>query len=238
MRLNKFLAHSGVASRRKCDELIFAGKVIVNGKTAQSPGIDINTETDIVTVNGKIIKPESKIYILLNKPVNVLSTLKDDFGRQIITSLVKSVKERIYPVGRLDYDVEGIILLTNDGELSNRLIHPRYKVEKTYIATLFGEFNDEKRVRIERGVVIEGVKTLPAKCRIIKSGLQESVVELRIREGRKRQVKNMFKSVGNRVKKLKRIKFGPLSLKNLEPGKWRYLTRHEINLLKKVTGLM
>jgi pseudouridine synthase len=237
MRLNRFLAHCGVSSRRKCDEIIFSGQVKVNGITVNTPGFTVNPEKDSVTVGGKIIIPESKVYIALNKPANVLSTLKDDFGRKIITSLIENVKERIYPVGRLDYDVEGIILLTNDGELSNRLIHPRYKVVKTYIATVNGIFNDKKRKILEKGVEIDGKKTLPAKCRIIKSSLKESVIELKIREGRKRQVKNMFSEVGNPVKKLKRIKFGPVSLKNLESGKWRFLTKHEVRLLKKITDL-
>ncbi len=237
MRLNRFLSHCGVSSRRKCDEIIFSAKVEINDKTVISPGYIVDIDNDVVKVNGVVVKPEQKVYILLNKPKNVLSTLKDDFGREIITSLIDNVKERIYPVGRLDYDVEGLILLTNDGELSNRLIHPRYKVVKVYIATVKGKFSTEKKRLLEKGVEIDGEKTLPAKCRIIKSDLKNSVVELRIREGKKRQVKNMFKTVGHPVISLKRIKFGPISLKNLPVGKWRHLTRHELNLLKKITNL-
>ncbi len=239
MRLNKFLAHSGVASRRKCDELIFAGKVKINGETVKIPGVDIDPSIDKVEINGKLLKPEKKIYIVLNKPANVLSTLKDDFNRKIITDLIKDVQERVYPVGRLDYDVEGIILLTNDGDLSNRLIHPRFKVGKTYLATVKGKVKDKEIKKLEKGVFLpdDKIKTLPAKCKIIKTTENLSVVELTIREGRKRQVKNMFKAVNHPVIKLERIKFGPIGINGLKKGEWRYLSEKEIDKLYEITKL-
>ncbi len=239
MRLNKFLAHSGVASRRKCDELIFAGKVKINGETVKIPGVDIDPSIDKVEINGKLLKPEKKIYIVLNKPANVLSTLKDDFNRKIITDLIKDVQERVYPVGRLDYDVEGIILLTNDGDLSNRLIHPRFKVEKTYLATVKDKIKNKEIKKLEKGVFLpdDKIKTLPAKCKIIKTTENLSVVELTIREGRKRQVKNMFKAVNHPVIKLERIKFGPIGINGLKKGEWRYLSEKEIDKLYEITKL-
>jgi len=238
MRLNRFLAHCGVSSRRKCDEIIFSGQVKVNGITVNTPGFTVNPEKDSVTVGGKIIIPESKVYIALNKPANVLSTLKDDFGRKIITDLLKDVKMRVYPVGRLDYDVSGIILLTNDGELANRLIHPKYKVTKTYIAKIKGNIKKSELKKLEKGVFLDdGKKTLPAKCKLIKQDDEFSIVELQIREGRKRQVKKMFESVKHPVIELKRIKFATVGLNDLKEGQWRYLTQKEVKKLYEITNL-
>jgi 23S rRNA pseudouridine2605 synthase len=235
MRLNKFLAHCGVASRRACDELIFNGKVSVNGVIVKNPAYRVNIDKDVVKIDQEEIKFEKKIYILLNKPHNVLSTVKDNFNRKTIIDLIKDITERIYPVGRLDYDVEGAIILTNDGELANKLIHPRYKVEKEYIAIVKGLFTNAKKLALENGVIIENKRTLPAKCEILSSNKNQSKVKLIITEGRKRQVKKMFKHVGNEVIKLKRTRFGPISLGDLPAGKWRHLTNGEVDLLKMTT---
>ena len=237
MRLNKFLAHSGVCARRKCDELIFSGKVTINNKTVKSPWVDVNIEKDIVLVHGEIINREKMIHIVMNKPKNVLSTLKDDFKRKKVTDLI-NIKERIYPVGRLDYDTTGLIILTNNGDLSNRLIHPKYKVEKVYQAILKGRIDKRHILKLENGIVLDdGKKTLPAKCRILKYFKNNSIVEIIIREGRKRQVKNMFSQVGCPVLELKRVKFGPISLKGLKIGEWRYLTEYEVERLHKAAKL-
>ncbi len=237
MRLNKFLAQCGIGARRKCDELIFNGKVEVNGKIIKEPWFNINTETDIIKVNNKPVTIESKIYIALNKPANVLCTLKDDFNRKIITDLLKGIKARVYPVGRLDYDVKGIILLTNDGELANRLIHPKYKVSKTYIVKVKGKVSTESLKKLEKGVILDdGKKTLPAKTKLIKISNYYSIVELEIKEGRKRQVKRMFQCINHPVIELKRIKFATITLNGLKEGEWRYLNNREVKRLYEITN--
>ncbi len=238
MRLNKFLASCGIASRRKCDELIFAGKVKVNGEIIKTPAFKIDPEKDEVSVNEDIVKLPKKIYIALNKPEGVLCSLKDDFGRTLITDLIPEIKERIFPVGRLDFNSEGLILLTNDGELSNRLIHPKYKVEKTYHVLIKGNIDRDSLERLSNGIELDGKKTQPSKIRILDMGKKTTFIEIKIKEGKKRQIRRMLKEVGYEVKKLRRVKFGPIKLGRLKKGEWRYLTKKEVENLYKITMII
>ncbi len=235
MRLNKFLASCGIASRRKCDELIFAGKVKVNGEIIKTPAFKIDPEKDEVSVNENVVKLPKKIYIALNKPEGVLCSLKDDFGRTLITDLIPEIKERIFPVGRLDFNSEGLILLTNDGELSNRLIHPKYKVEKTYHVLIKGNIDRDSLERLSNGIELDGKKTQPSKIRILDMGKKTTFIEIKLKEGKKRQIRRMLKEVGYEVKKLRRVKFGPIKLGRLKKGEWRYLTKKEVENLYKIT---
>ena len=237
MRLNKFLANCGVASRRKCDEIIFEGKVKVNGEIVKNPAIQVNPEKDEVEVNGEKVKLPEKVYIALNKPKGVLCSLKDDFGRTIITDLVKDIPQRIYPVGRLDYNSEGLIILTNDGELANRLIHPRYKVKKKYHVLIKGEIKDEDLKKLEQGIELDGKKTLPAECKILNKSKKSTLIEMTIQEGRKRQIRRMLQELGYEVKRLRRVQFGPIKLGMLKQGEWRFLTKKEIEKLYTITGM-
>ncbi len=235
MRLNKFLASCGIASRRKCDELIFGGKVKVNGEIIKTPAFKIDPEKDEVSVNENVVKLPKKIYIALNKPEGVLCSLKDDFGRTLITDLIPEIKERIFPVGRLDFNSEGLILLTNDGELSNRLIHPKYKVEKTYHVLIKGNIDRDSLERLSNGIELDGKKTQPSKIRILDMGKKTTFIEIKLKEGKKRQIRRMLKEVGYEVKKLRRVKFGPIKLGRLKKGEWRYLTKKEVENLYKIT---
>ena len=238
MRLNKFLAACGIASRRKCDELIFSGKVKVNGNVVTSPGFNVDHEKDVITVNGEYVVRPEKIYIAINKPEGVLCSLKDDFNRKIITDLIPDIKERVYPVGRLDYNTEGLILLTNDGELANRLIHPKYKVEKTYHVLIKGYISKDELKKLENGMTLEeNEKLLPAKCKILNISKKTSLLEIIIKEGKKRQIRRMFQQLGYEVKKLRRVKFGPIKLGKMKKGEWKFLTKNEVKNLYKITGL-
>jgi 23S rRNA pseudouridine2605 synthase len=228
VRLVKFLAHSGVASRRAAEELIRAGRVTVGGETVTDPARDVD-ETSEVGVDGEAIEPEALEVHVLNKPAGVVSTAKDTHGRRTVTQLVPSAR-RLYPVGRLDADTTGLILLTNDGELANRLTHPRYGVPRTYLARVGGGPVKEATLRrLRQGIELDDGPTLPAKVRRIEPNL----IELTIKEGRKRQVKRMCEAVGHPVVELSRIAFGPLRLKDLPPGKHRRLSAAEVERLRQ-----
>jgi 23S rRNA pseudouridine2605 synthase len=228
MRLAKFLAHSGVASRRAAEELIRAGRVTVGSEVVTDPARDVD-ETSQVGVDGEAVEPEALEMHMLNKPAGVVSTAKDTHGRRTVTQMVPS-KRRLYPVGRLDADTTGLILLTNDGELANRLTHPRYGVTRTYLARVGGGPVREGALRRLRvGVELDDGPTLPANVRRI----EPSVIELTIKEGRKRQVKRMCEAVGHPVLELSRIAFGPLQLRGLAPGKHRRLTAAEVERLRQ-----
>lgn len=230
IRINKFLANKGICSRREADKLIEAGKVEVNGKIA-STGEKVD-EKDYIKISGKGIKveEEKKVYILLNKPKKCLSSTKDDRGRKTVVDIV-NVKERIYPVGRLDYDTEGLIILTNDGDLYNKVIHPRSEVYKTYVAMIWGQITKDKIANLSKGLRLEDGMTLPAKVKLIKNDNRMSQVEISIREGRNRQVRRMFDAVGHKVQELKRISIGDINIEGLEVGKWRELNKKEIKYL-------
>jgi len=230
-RLQKVIANSGYCSRRKAEELISSGKVRVNGLVVSELGVKVDGNDEIM-IGGKIISREEKEYILLNKPRGVVSTSHDDKDRKTVIDLINSDK-RLYPVGRLDYDTTGALLLTNDGELTNLLIHPRNKVDKVYIAKVKGFFDKESALNMSRGVLIDGIKTSKCfvKLRRYDKKSDSSIVEVIIHEGRNHQVKRMFEAVGFDVLKLKRERFAFLNVNGLKSGEYRYLSVKEVKQL-------
>jgi 23S rRNA pseudouridine2605 synthase len=234
-RLQKVLAHAGVASRRSCEELILAGKVKVDGKLITDLGIKVDPEKSVIEVTGKPIPgKEQLIYILLYKPAGFLSTVHDPQKRRTVMDLIHGVRQRVYPVGRLDYDTSGFILLTNDGELANDLIHPSREVEKTYRALVKGIPTGKCLGELAKGIMLEDGKTAPAQVKVKKIINGNALVDITIHEGRNRQVRRMFQRVGNPVIRLKRIAFGPLKIGRMKPGEWRYLTDREVEILKRL----
>ena len=232
VRLNKYLADCGVGSRRECDRLIADGVVVVNGKVAKL-GMEVS-ESDQITVNGQRVGSKQKnYYLMLHKPKGYVTTVKDDLGRKTVMDLI-DVKARLYPVGRLDYDTEGLLILTNDGDMANRLTHPRNEVNKTYVCRISGILTDKERLQLERGVVIDGTKTAPARVRILKQDQHHTRCEVTIHEGRNRQVKKMFEAVGKEVECLKRVAVGDLRLGGLKRGEYRFLNDYEVEYLKNL----
>lgn len=232
-RLQKYMARCGVASRRKCEEIILNGNVTINDINIAELGVKV-TEEDIVKVNNKIIKPEeNKVYIMLNKPTGYITSNNDEKNRKTILDIVK-VNERIYPIGRLDYDSSGLILLTNDGDIYNKIIHPKKEIEKIYVVTVKGSFSKEEIEKFKSGVDIGGYITAPAKIRVIKEGNGNSVVEIIIHEGKNRQVRKMCAAVNHEVLTLKRVGVGKISLSDLKDGEWRYLNEKEISYLNSL----
>ena len=229
MRLAKFLAHSGVASRRAAEELIRAGRVSVGNEVVTDPARAVD-ESSGVTVDGERVAPEPTEVHMLNKPAGVVSTASDTHGRTTVTDLIRS-NRRLYPVGRLDADTTGLILLTNDGELANRLTHPRYGVPRTYRARVEGSPGEDALRRLREGLELDDGLTAPAKARRVRS----NEIELTIREGRKRQVKRMCEAVGHPVRELERVAFGPLRLGGLDRGEHRRLTAAEVERLRQST---
>jgi pseudouridine synthase len=236
MRLNKFLAHSGVCSRRAADLLIQSGKVAVNGVTVQKLGVSVDEKTDKVSVDGKKISlHQNLVYILLNKPKGYLSTVKDNFRRPTVLDLVGKEK-KVFPVGRLDLNTEGILLLTNDGELTFRLTHPKFEIEKIYLVTVRGRIDEEILKEFRQGVKLEEGAVARGDGKIIKKGEEESVLELKLKEGRKREIKRMCQALGLRVTKLTRTHFAHLTARGLRTGAWRYLSDKEVRDLMKLAG--
>lgn len=234
MRLQKYLAICGVASRRKSEELIQAGNVSVNNEIITEMGTVINPDIDVVMVNGTVVKPEEdKLYIMINKPTGYVTTVADQFNRSKVTDLV-DVKERVYPVGRLDYNTSGLLLLTNDGDMAYKLTHPKFKVEKVYMAKVKGKPSASEMKSFEAGLEIEDYVTSPAKIRIVKEFQSETLVEIMIREGRNRQVRKMCDTIGHPVVELMRISVGELQLGDLPIGKWRNLLNKEVEYLKNL----
>ena len=230
VRINKFISTYGDISRRKADEYIEQGRITINGITINEPGFNVNPSRDKIRIDGELVKiSDKKIYIILNKPLKVISTVSDDKHRTTVIDLVK-IKDKVYPVGRLDYDSTGLILLTNDGELTNKLMHPKYRVDKTYLVKINRPLDEKHRKILERGVVIEGKKTAPAKIRFVNKNDYKKLY-ITIHEGRNRQVRKMFKILGYKVEKLHRTQYGSLKLGTLLPGKWRYLTKSELRSL-------
>ena len=236
MRLQKYLAMCGVASRRHAEKLISDGHVSVNGETVTVLGTCIDELNDVVQVDGECIVPEAeKHYIAYNKPVGEVTTSSDPEGRATVMDRFSDYPVRLFPVGRLDYDSEGLLLLTNDGELMNRLLHPRYEIKKTYLARISSQISNEALVRLRRGVLIDGKMTSPAEVRVVRFNAFSTDLIVTIHEGRNRQVRKMVDSVGHKVFSLKRIGFGPVRLNDLPTGMWRHLSEEELSLLKRET---
>ena len=235
VRLQKFLAHCGVASRRGAESMIQEGRVSVNGEIIREMGVQIDEDNDLIEVDGTVVKPETKmVYVLLNKPVGYVTTVSDDKGRNTVMDLVADIPVRIYPVGRLDYDTEGLLLMTNDGDLTYRITHPKNNVEKTYVAEVTGNISMNTLTQLRNGVYLDGVKTSPAKVEVIGATQFGTKLEITIHEGKNRQVRRMFESVGCIVKRLKRTREAGLILGHVPLGRWRKLTEAEVNMLKKI----
>ncbi len=233
-RLHKFMARSGVASRRGSEELIAQGKVRVNGKPVTLPGLKIDPLKDRVEVDGRSVrKPEKKVYILLFKPVGYVSTVSDPQGRRKVIDLLSGVKQRVYPVGRLDYDSEGLLLLTNDGELTYALTHPRHEIPKTYRAMVQGVPDKDKLEELAKGVVLEDGATAPAGIRLLKNKSDSALLEITIHEGKNRQIRRMCEHIGHPVLSLRRVGIGPLKIGDLQRGRFRHLTTREVKMLMK-----
>ncbi len=236
IRLQKYMADCGIAARRKCEEYILSGQVKVNGIIA-SLGIKVNPKTDVVEFRGKQVQypEESKKYILLNKPIGYVTTVKDQFSRQTVLDLVKGIDARLVPVGRLDMYTSGALILTNDGEFVYKVTHPKYEIKKTYIATIIGIVQNEKIEELRKGVDIGGYITKPAKVKIIKIDKEKNIsrIEIIIHEGKNREVRKMCEKVGYKVMALHRSKIGNIDVKNLKIGNWRYLSLDEVKSILK-----
>ncbi|WKV09032.1 pseudouridine synthase [Thermoanaerobacterium sp. CMT5567-10] len=233
-RLQKYLAECGIASRRKCEQLILDGKIKVNGTVIKNLGIKIDPDKDIVEYNGRVVaKVQHNIYIMLNKPTGFITTVKDQFGRPSVLDIIK-IKDRIYPVGRLDYNTSGLLLLTNDGDIANKLMHPKHEIDKVYIAKIRGIPDDKDLDRFRNGLLLDNRLTAKAKIEILKKINNDALVKIVIHEGRNRQIRRMCELIGHPVMTLKRIKIGDLELGNLKVGQWRYLTGEEVQYLKNL----
>lgn len=230
-RLQKVLAQAGIASRRKCEEIISSGRVTVDGKVCTELGTQVDAAKQKIMVDGKPIQKDPITCIVLNKPTSYVSTTDDPEGRRTVMDLVRDVPVRVHPVGRLDYDTTGVLLFTNDGELTNRLLHPRYESSKIYRVTMIGIPDKAAEDKLRSGVRLDDGVTAPAELFVLRKHPKESVVELTIHEGKNRQVRRMFEALDLPVKRLKRIKFGPIELGGLRLGGWRSVTRSEWNAL-------
>ncbi|MDO4175896.1 MAG: pseudouridine synthase [Bacillota bacterium] len=235
MRLNKYIAQAGICSRRKADELIANGNVKINGAVVTEMGTRVE-DGDKVTVNGKLIEqePAHKIYVAINKPLGYITSMDDDRDRATVAELVADIPERLFPVGRLDYNTTGLLIMTNDGDLTYTLTHPKYEVYKTYVATVAGVLSNKRVAQLRKGVDIGGFVTSPAKVKVLKQNPRSAVVEIQIREGKNRQVRKMFAAVGNKVQSLERTAIGDLKLGRLMTGHYRKLSRQEIEYLKNL----
>ena len=234
MRLQQYMAACGVASRRASERFIQDGRVEVNGQPAKL-GQCVDPAVDRVTLDGQPVAAEQKVYILLNKPRGVITTAQDTHKRKTVLDCIAGAGARIFPVGRLDMDVEGALLLTNDGDLAYQLTHPKYEIEKVYHVWVSGAVHDETLQRLTRGVALEDGVTAPAKAEVLSSNNQATLLQLTLHEGRKREVKRMCAAVGHRVLELKRVAFGPLTVQGLNPGEWRKLTGSEVETLHRIS---
>ncbi|WP_100407144.1 23S rRNA pseudouridine(2605) synthase RluB [Bacillus solitudinis] len=235
-RLQKVIAQAGITSRRKAEELMIEGKVTVNGKVVRELGVKVTPNKDKIEVNGVPIDREEPVYYLLYKPSGVISSVSDDKGRKVVTDFVQEIEQRLFPVGRLDYDTSGLILLTNDGEFANILMHPKYKIEKTYVAKVKGIPSRDELKKLQYGIMLEDGKTAPAKVKLMSMDKkkQTSIVRLTIHEGRNRQVRRMFDAIGHSVIKLKREEYSFLNLRGLNPGDARQLKPIEVKHLREL----
>lgn len=237
IRLQKYLASAGVASRRASEKLIEEGRVSVNDVIVTALGTSVDPDKDVIRFDGNVVKAASThVYYLLNKPKGYVTTAKDQFNRPTVTDLLKEVKERVYPVGRLDYNTTGLLILTNDGDLTLKLTHPKHEIFKTYVATAEGSISEGALNTLRNGVMLEDFKTSPAEVKLIKRENELSLVEISIREGKYRQVRRMFEAVGFPVVELSRVKIGEITLSGLREGAYRPLTEQEVTYLKEMTG--
>lgn len=235
-RLQKIMSNAGVASRRKCEQLILEGKVQVNGEVVNTLGVKADPDTDVITVNGRAItKQTDKIVLAFHKPKGVITSMSDPEGRKTIKDYIKGVKQRVYPVGRLDYDTEGLLLLTNDGELANLLTHPRHHVAKTYWATVKGIPHGDKLEQLSNGIMLEDGMTQPAIVEYHDVDMEKkaATISITIFEGRNRQVRRMFEAIGHPVTRLKRVSFANIYLQGIARGTMRQLTKSEVNELRQ-----
>ena len=235
MRLQVFLSHSRVCSRRKALELIKEGQVTVNGKTVNEPSCAVDSSDEVYLGNKKVSLKENS-YLILNKPKGAVTTLQDKHAKFTVKDLLPQEYKHLYPVGRLDKESEGLLLCTNDGDLAFRLGHPSFKVDKVYFVEVSGCLNNKDVLALEKGVIIEGRRTHPAKIKMVYSKPNTNGFNITIHEGRKRQIRLMLDSLGYPVRSLKRIQYGPIRLDNLAPGKWRLLSREELGAIFKVCG--
>ena len=234
MRLQKYLASCGVASRRHAEKLISEGKISVNGHTVTAPGTQVDELTDIVEVEGVQVLPETEMhYLAYNKPIGEITSASDPQGRATVMQHFCDYPVRLFPVGRLDYDTEGLLLLTNDGELMNQLLHPSYEIKKEYLARVSNNVSDEEIRMLRKGVMIDGKLTSPAEVRRIRNETFSTDLLISIHEGRNRQVRKMVAAIGHQVVHLKRVRFGPIILGDLPSGMWRKLSPEEVAKLKK-----
>jgi len=233
-RLQKVLARAGVASRRRAEEMITEGRVTVNGTTITELGSKADLERDHIKVDGKLLRPPKRlVYIALNKPKAYVTTVSDPQGRDTVMDLMKGVKERVYPVGRLDYHSEGLLLLTNDGEFANRVTAARTHVQKTYVVKVTGEITPDQEQQFRDGIYLHGRKTAPAQIKLLNHR-DNPWYEVKLIEGRQNQIRLMFKSFGVLVEKLRRVKIGFLELTGLKPGDWRYLSDREVDRFRRL----
>ena len=236
-RLHKVLSRAGVASRRAAEKLIAEGHVSVDGKTVRELGTKVDAERADIRVDGRKIKLNvEKFYVMLNKPRRVLSAVSDDRGRQTVIDLIDDVDERIFPIGRLDYNTEGLLLLTNDGELTNGLLHPRFEIDKTYRAVIKGRVDEERLDRLRVGIKLEDGITAPALVQTLAIEDGETLIEITIHEGRNRQVRRMFSAIGYNIKRLRRVSFAGLKLGDLKVGAHRLLNKREVEALHRLIG--
>lgn len=237
-RLNKIIAIAGIASRRRADELISSGRVTVNGQVVTKAGLKAIWGVDTITVDGQhLADPPKKIYLILNKPFGYVSTLHDPQGRPIVRDLIKDIKERVYPVGRLDFDSQGLLILTNDGELSFRLTHPRFQIPRTYKVLIEGTIAPQSVKKLRKGVVLDDGPTSPARVRVLGREQGRSVLRITMFEGRPREIRRMCEAVGHKTIQLIRAGYGSLRLGNLKVGKYRHLTNAEVETLRTSAGL-
>jgi 23S rRNA pseudouridine2605 synthase len=237
IRINKYLSMCGVASRRAAESLIDEKRVSLNGNTIEKQGVLVDAENDVVRVDGEIVSPVAdKIYIVLNKPAEVMTTLHDPFRRKTVKSFLKKVPQRVYPVGRLDFDTEGVLLLTNDGELTYRLAHPKFQIRRIYVAHVQGHFTPEDSDQLVTGVPLEDGNIGRAKEVSILEYEKSTRIRLVLTEGRKREVKQLCRAVGHQVEHLVRTEFAGVRLKGLRPGHWRPLSKQEVATLKELTN--
>ncbi len=238
IRLSKYLSLCGVTSRRGAQKLVEEGRVTINDHTVEEIGTIVDEEKDVVKVDGTEVTPVTeKVYVVLNKPRHVMTTLHDPFRRKTVLYYLKTLPQRVYPVGRLDFDTEGVIILCNDGDLTYRLAHPRYNVKKIYEATVSGIFRRADAMRIRRGIRLEDGAIGRAEVEVIRYKKGNTRIRLTMNEGRKREIKQLCKAVGHPVKSLRRVEFGGISVQGLLPGKWRFLTEKEVAHLKGLVGL-